>query len=198
MSNNSTEKNMIWRSFLPKHIQVLSFLLLLFLPSFTMAFNDGSPNFEMIVTDSQGSKLAMAEIQLLVEITTGKLDGNTQYAENHKLITNDLGVARIPVGYGTPTKSEYVFDNFDISQGKNYIRIFILEAGGPRLLLNSQLANVAQVQKWLFADSKINTVIAIMIIVWLGILVYLLLTSRKVKALEKQLQELKQRGGQNS
>ena len=192
------EKNMISRHFSNLNAKVFLALLLVLVPFGLKAFNDGSPNFEIVITDSIGKPLLTSEIELLVELTTGKLDGQTQYAEKHSVITNDAGIARFPIGFGTPTDAKFVFDNFNVSQGKNFMRISILEAAGPRLLLNAQLANVPLVQKWLFADGKSNTVITIMLLVWLGILVYLLLTNRKVKTLERQLAALKQRSGQNS
>lgn len=192
------DKKMISRSFSGLKVMVLMTALLMLAPFGLKAFSSGSPNFELVVSDSFGRPKLTTEVELLVELTSGKLDGNAQYAEKHVLITNSEGIARFPIGFGKPTDAKFIFDNFDVSQGKNFLRVSIQEAGGSRMLLNAQLANVPIVQKWLFADGKSNTVIAIMITVWLGILVYLLLTNRKMKALEKQLQDLKQQGGQNS
>ncbi len=192
------DKKMISRSFSGLNVKILLAFIFVLAPFGLKAFSDGSPNFEVVVTDSSGQPKTTSEIELLVELTSGKLDGKAQYAENHTLITSDAGIARFAIGFGKPTDKKFIFDNFDVSQGKNYLRVSIKEAGGHRLLLNSQLANVPIVQKWLFADGKSNTVIAIMITVWLGILVYLLLTNRKMKALEAQLENLKQQGGQEN
>ena len=170
-------------------------LILLALPLAAAAFNNGSPNFQIVGADSLGQPKAAQAIELMVELTTGSLDGQAQYAETHATQTDPNGVAAIAIGFGKPTDAKYVFDNFDISQGDNFVRISLKEAGGWRLLLKSQMPNVPQVRKWLFADEKSNTVIAVMIIVWLGIVVYLLLSGRKMKQLEKQVAALKQERG---
>ena len=104
-------------------------------------------------------------------------------------------MATFDIGAGKPTDAKYVFDNFDIGQGNNFLRVSLKEASGWRLLLKSQVPNVPKIRKWLFADEKSNTVISVMIVVWLGIVVYLLLSGRKLRKLEKQLAELKQRRG---
>lgn len=148
-----------------------------------------------MVADSTGQPKAAQPVELMVELTTGQLDGQTQYAETHAVQTDPKGIAAIAIGFGKPTDAKYVFDNFDVAQGDNFVRVSIKEAGGWRLLLNSQMPNVAKVRKWLFADEKSNTVIAVMVIVWLGIVVYLLLSGRNMRKLEKQVAELKQQRG---
>lgn len=150
-------------------------------------------NLATQVNDSLGHPMAGANVELKVELTTGSLDGETQYAEIHTLMTDAAGIAAIEIGQGKATDPKYVFDNFDIAQGSNFLRLSLKDAGGWRLLLKSQLPNVPQVRKWLFAGEKANTVIAIMVIVWLGIVVYLLLTGRRLRALEKRVAEYQQR-----
>lgn len=150
-------------------------------------------NLATQVNDSLGHPMAGANVELKVELTTGSLDGETQYAETHAVQTDSAGVAAIEIGEGIATDPKYVFDNFDIAQGSNFLRLSIKDAGGWRLLLKSQLPNVPQVRKWLFAGEKANTVIAIMVIAWLGIVVYLLLTGRRLRALEKRVAEYQQR-----
>ncbi|MFN8394716.1 MAG: CcmD family protein [Bacteroidia bacterium] len=150
-------------------------------------------NLATQVNDSLGRPMAAAKVELRVELTTGTMDGETQYAETHAVQTDPAGVAAIDIGMGQVTDPKYVFDNFDIAQGSNFVRLSIKDAGGWRLLLKSQLPNVPQVRKWLFAGEKANTVIAIMVIVWLGIVVYLLLTGRRLRALEKRVVEYQQR-----
>ena len=150
-------------------------------------------NLATQVNDSLGHPMAGAKVELMVELTTGSLDGETQDAETHAIHTDAAGVAAIDIGTGKATDPKYVFDNFDIAQGSNFVRLSIKDAGGWRLLLKSQLPNVPQVRKWLFAGEKANTVIAIMVIVWLGIVVYLLLTGRRLRALENRVAEYQQR-----
>jgi CcmD family protein len=174
---------------------LLMAMALLALPSAAAAFNDGSPNFQLIVVDSSGHARPEQAIELLVELTTGDLKGMPQYAETHSVKTDANGVAAIAIGFGKATDPKYVFDNFDIAQGDNFARIMIQEAGGWRLLVNTQIPNIPKVRGWLFADEKSNTVIAVMTIVWLGIVVYLFLAGRKMRQLEKQVVALKQRRG---
>ena len=167
-------------------------MLMLASPMAAMAFSDGTPNFQLVVADSTGHAIALQKVELLLELTTGALDGQAQYAETHAALTDSHGVAAIAIGFGKATEARYVFDNFDLSQGDDFLRLSIKENGGWRLLLNTQMPNVPKVRKWLFADEKSNTVIAVMLIVWLGIAVYLLLSGRKMKQLEKQVAALKQ------
>ena len=54
-------------------------------------------------------------------------------------------------------------------------------------------------RRFLFADEKINTVIVVVLVVLLGIGAYLLLTGRKVRRLEKELDQISsQTGGTTS
>ncbi len=170
-------------------------LAILAMPMAASAFNNGSPNFQLVVADSMGRARFAQPVELMVELTTGQLDGQAQYAETHAVQTDPKGIAAVAIGFGKPTDPKYVFDNFDVSQGDNFVRVSVREADGWRLLLSSQLPNVAKVRKWLFADEKSNTVIAVMVIVWLGIVVYLLLSGRNMRKLEKQVAELKQQRG---
>jgi CcmD family protein len=165
---------------------------LLGMPLAAAAFNSGDPNFALVLRDSSGQALAGQAVEVLVELTTGRIDGQAQYAETHAGKTAADGMLAIAIGFGKPTDPKYVFDNFDAAQGDNFVRISIQEAGGWRLVLDSQMPNVPKLRKWLFADEKSNTVIAVMITVWLGIVVYLLLSSRKMRRLEKQVAALKQ------
>lgn len=155
-------------------------------------------NFAIVLQDSFGRPLTGKSVEVLVELTTGAMDGQVQYAENHSVKSDSIGVISLAIGRGKATDPKYVFDNFDIAQGDNYVRVLVQEAGSWRLLVKSQIPNVPKIRKWLFADEKSNTVIAVMIVVWLGIVVYLLLSGRKVGRLEKQLAELQQRQGQKS
>ncbi len=50
-------------------------------------------------------------------------------------------------------------------------------------------------QKWLFQSEKIYTVLAVVLIIWLGIIVYLLFLRRDVTRLEKELGNLSQQKG---
>lgn len=54
-------------------------------------------------------------------------------------------------------------------------------------------ADMAEETRLLFKDEKIYTVIAVILIVWLGISIFLILTGQKVKKLEKEVAELKQK-----
>lgn len=170
-------------------------LAALVLPTTAFAFSDGTPNFKLVVTDSLGHPRATQSVELLVELTTGSLTGQTQYAETHVVETDAVGMAAFALGFGKPTEAKYVFDNFDIAKGDNFVRVLVRDAGGMRLLLNAQMPNVPKVRKWLFSEEKNNTVIAVMIVVWLGIVVYLLLSNRKIGKLEKQVAALKQQRG---
>ncbi len=167
-------------------------MLVLASPLTAMAFSNGTPNFQVVATDSSGHAKALQKVELLLELTTGKLDGEAQYAETHEALTDSHGVAGIAIGFGKATEARFVFDNFDLSQGDDFLRLSIKENGGWRLLLNTQMPNVPKVRKWLFAEEKSNTVIAVMLIVWLGIAVYLLMSGRRMKQLEKQVAALKQ------
>jgi CcmD family protein len=167
-------------------------LALLAAPLLALAFSTGDPNFSLVVPDSAGHALAGRAVVLQVELTTGAMDGQAQYVETHALQTGPDGRVSFAIGFGKPTDPKYVFDNFDLSQGDNFARIAIQEAGGWRPLLSTQIPNVPKVQKWLFADAKSNTVIAVMVVAWLGIVVYLLLASRKLKKLEARVAALKQ------
>jgi CcmD family protein len=167
------------------------------LPSWALAAKV-QPNFELMLRDSAGQPVHGRQLQLQVEITTGSFEGETQYAETHEAYSSNMGVVGIAIGQGKPTDPKYDFDKFDISQGKNFVRIFILEGNEKSLYMSTQMPNVPSVRKWLFADEKSNTVIAVMVAIWLGILVYLLLTARKIKRLEARISQLKQGGGQNS
>ncbi len=159
------------------------------------AGNLAATNFALVVTDSFGKPMEGKPIELMIELTTGTIDGQAQYAEMQNISTDAAGLATFDIGAGKATDAKYVFDNFDIGQGNNFLRVSLKEANGWRLLLKSQVPNVPKIRKWLFADEKSNTVIAVMIVVWLGIVVYLLLSGRKLRKLEKQLAELKQRRG---
>ncbi len=188
-------KRGIYRSVQESIGKLLLAIAMLALPMAAAAFNNGSPNFQLVVTDSLGQAKAAQQMELLIELTTGALDGQVQYAETHATQSDPKGIAAIAIGFGKATDAKYVFDNFDIAQGDNFVKVSLKEAGGWRLLLNTQLPNVPKVRKWLFADEKSNTVIAVMVIVWLGIVVYLLLSGRKMKQLEKQVAALKQHRG---
>lgn len=48
-------------------------------------------------------------------------------------------------------------------------------------------------EKFLFKDEKINTVIVIIMVIWIGIAAYLLVTGRKVSRLEHEVKNLQQR-----
>jgi CcmD family protein len=169
--------------------------LLLLSPCVGAAANGGNPNFQVRITDSLGRPLRSATVDLLVDLTMGDLNGQPQYQEQQVLLTDSLGVATMAIGYGQPTDPKYVFDNFNLDQGDNFIRISRKQGDDWQLILNAQMPNVPKIKKWLFADEKNNTVIAVMIIVWLGIVVYLLLSSGKLKKLEKQVAALKQQRG---
>lgn len=45
--------------------------------------------------------------------------------------------------------------------------------------------------KFLFRDEKINTVIVVITVIWLGIITYLLISGKKLKKLENELADLK-------
>lgn len=173
----------------------IGMLLIAVCPAQALAFNNGADNFALVVTDSFGRPMAGKQVELLVELTTGSLDGQAQYAETQAVASDSEGVVRFPLGFGKPTDPKFVFDNFDVAQGNNFLTLSVKEAGSWRMLLRSQIPNVPEVRKWLFANEKSNTVVAIMIVVWVGIVVYLLLSGRKMRKLEKQLEELKQRRG---
>lgn len=53
-----------------------------------------------------------------------------------------------------------------------------------------QANEAATEARLLFKDEKINTVIAVILLVWLGIGAYLILTGRKLRKLEKEVQEM--------
>lgn len=60
--------------------------------------------------------------------------------------------------------------------------------------MNSFLAVLLQAapsQKWLFQSEKINTVLAVILVIWVGIVVYLFLMHRKVSKVEQEIQRLK-------
>lgn len=50
-------------------------------------------------------------------------------------------------------------------------------------------------QKWLFQSEKIYTVLAVVLIIWLGIIVYLLFLQRDVARVEKELSNLSSNKG---
>lgn len=189
--NNKPHKDMIPTTIARLKRIWLGLALVVALPLGNFAAN----NFALVVGDSLGKPVQGKPVELLVELTTGSMDGQAQYAETHASTTDSAGLAAFRLGAGKVTDTKYVFDNFDIAQGDNYLRVSIKDAGGWRLLLKSQVPNVPELRKWLFADGKSNTVIAVMIVVWLGIVVYLLSSGRKLRKLEKQLAELKQRRG---
>jgi CcmD family protein len=54
----------------------------------------------------------------------------------------------------------------------------------------SLLLQAAPTEKWLFQSEKIYTVLAVVLIIWLGIIVYLLYLRRDVGRLEKELGKL--------
>ncbi|MEM7659252.1 MAG: CcmD family protein [Bacteroidota bacterium] len=47
-----------------------------------------------------------------------------------------------------------------------------------------------QQQEWLFASEKVNTVLAVLLAIFLLVALYLVLTNRKLSALEQQFSEL--------
>jgi CcmD family protein len=56
--------------------------------------------------------------------------------------------------------------------------------------LMSLLLQADASQKWLFQSEKIYTVLAVVLVIWLGIIVYLLFLRRDVTRLEKELGNL--------
>lgn len=48
----------------------------------------------------------------------------------------------------------------------------------------------SQEQSWLFASEKVNTVLAVVLVVFVGFVTYLTLTQRKVSQLEKQMDQI--------
>ncbi|MEY3441777.1 MAG: hypothetical protein RLZZ519_58 [Bacteroidota bacterium] len=195
MNNSPNTENSMIRTQISRFKRILLGMLLLLGIS---AGNLAATNFTLVVTDSFGKPMEGKPIELMIELTTGTIDGQAQYAEMQSISTDAAGLATFDIGAGKATDAKYVFDNFDICQGTNFLRVSLKEAGGWRLLLKSQVPNVPKIRKWLFADEKSNTVIAVMIVVWLGIVVYLLLSGRKLRKLEKQLAELKQQRGHQS
>ena len=52
-------------------------------------------------------------------------------------------------------------------------------------------------QQFLFKDEKINTVIAVLVLVWIGIVLYLIFSGRKLKKIEGEVASLRQIGNQS-
>jgi CcmD family protein len=63
--------------------------------------------------------------------------------------------------------------------------------------LLSLLLQADPAQKWLFQSEKIYTVLAVVLIIWLGIIVYLLFLRRDVTRLEKEVKQLTQQKGRD-
>ena len=52
--------------------------------------------------------------------------------------------------------------------------------------------------RWLFKSEKVNTILVVMLVIWVGIVVYLLWTGQKISKLEARMEELKQQRGDQS
>lgn len=48
----------------------------------------------------------------------------------------------------------------------------------------------SQQQSWLFASEKVNTVLAVILVIFIGFASYLAISERKVSQLEKQMDQL--------
>lgn len=59
--------------------------------------------------------------------------------------------------------------------------------------MNTLLLQVNQ-NDWLFASDKINSVMTIILMIFVGTIIYLYLTNKKVNELEKKISDLENKG----
>ncbi|MEM0997465.1 MAG: CcmD family protein [Bacteroidota bacterium] len=150
--------------------------------------------YDVQILDS-GQVVIGKEVNLRVALLSQTADGAVMYAETHRVTTNDGGVARMVIGSGKSLEGD--FDQLDLATGVYFVRVEADPRGGENYQLVSvaRLLSVSRIQQWLFANEKLNTVIVIIAVIWVGIIVYLLLTGKRVSKLESELRATQPEAG---
>jgi CcmD family protein len=173
-------------------LDILSGMAALLLMLF--AGNARAADYDVQIIDS-GRIVADREVNLRVSLLNNDAEGELMYQETFRTRTDAQGQAGFELGEGNVLKGD--FNAIDVGTGVYFVKVEADPAGGEnyRLVSNSRLQSVSRVQKWLFANEKFNTVLIIIIVIWVGIVVYLLLTGLRVTKIENELKKLKQDAG---
>lgn len=158
-----------------------------------MGRNPATTSYDIQVIDN-GQFLASESVNIRLSLST-KMDGEAAYTEVHTTNTDAQGKASVLIGDGKAIKGD--FDQLDLATGSYFVKVEygLASTGMYRLLSHSRLLSVTRVQKWLFGKEKFNTVLTIIIVIWLGIIVYLLTMGRRISRLENDLKKIEQEGG---
>ena len=159
-----------------------------------MARDAEGATYDVQIIDS-GQVAAGRDADLRISLLSQTADGALMYSEKHSVITNENGVARVVIGSGTAESGD--FDQLDIATGVYFVKVEadLSGSGNYMLVSNARLLSVSRIQQWLFANEKLNTVLIIIIVIWVGIIVYLLLTGMRVSKLENELKQVQQESG---
>jgi CcmD family protein len=151
-------------------------------------------DYDIQVIDS-GRVVANQEVNLRVSLLNNAADGTAMFVETHKVMTAPDGQASFTIGDGKVVTGD--FNQIDVGTGVYFVKVEADLRGDEnfQLVSNSRLQSVSRVQKWLFANEKLNTVLIIIIVIWVGIVVYLLLTGMRVTKIENELKKMKQDAG---
>ncbi|HHG83896.1 MAG TPA: CcmD family protein [Bacteroidetes bacterium] len=165
-------------------------IALMFLQLSALGRNPAGMSYDLQVLDS-GHVVTNQAVSLRFSFAS-QLGGDIVFVETHATKTDLQGNASAILGEGKPEKGN--FDQIDLATGTYFIQVEydLSGQGNYHLLSNSRLLSVTRVQKWLFGREKFNTVLTIIIVIWLGIIVYLLMTGRRISRLEKDLKKMKQ------
>jgi CcmD family protein len=175
-------------------VTVLFLGLLLLAVGPALARNADGASYDVQIIDS-GRVVSGQEVDLRIILHSQTADGAAMYQEKHRVMTNTEGVARMVIGEGNAESGD--FDQLDLATGVYFVEVQAdLRGDGNYLLLsNARLLSVSRIQQWLFANEKLNTVLIIIIVIWVGIIVYLLLTGMRVSKLERELKHVQQDAG---
>lgn len=170
--------------------RITGLLLALLLVTGTMYASE----YDVQVIDS-GRVVANREVNLRISLLNNAASGAAMFVETHQVMTNAEGLASFTIGDGKVITGD--FNQIDVGTGVYFVKVEADPGGGEnyQLVSNSRLQSVSRVQKWLFANEKLNTVLIIIIVIWVGIVVYLLLTGMRVTKIENELKKVKQDAG---
>lgn len=146
--------------------------------------------YDVQVIDS-GRVVANQDVNLRISLLNNAADGTTMFVETHGVKTTAEGMASFTIGDGKAVTGD--FNQIDVGTGVYFVKVEADPRGGEnyQLVSNGRLQSVSRVQKWLFANEKLNTVLIIIIVIWVGIVVYLLLTGMRVTKIENELKQVK-------
>jgi len=139
--------------------------VLLFVLSITTLIFGQAPqgfNYQGIARDLSGNPLVNKNIGLRIAIIQDTVNGEEVYKEIHAIITNDLGLFNIKIGFGSIVYGS--FEDIDWGSGDYFIQIEIDENGGGnyQLIGTSQLMSVPyalfsrNASKWSENENGIN------------------------------------------